>query len=111
MPIKHVTSLGDIQVSNEAIATVVGDAILECYGVVGLASNSTRKILKNNEYVQGVVVHDDKGHVSISVYVVLAYSVRITEVLSEVQKKVRYVVNQSFSIRSCKVNCYAVGLK
>ena len=41
------TKLGNINISNEVIATIVGGAVTECYGVVGMAS---QKMLKDGLY-------------------------------------------------------------
>ena len=38
MSIERVTSYGNINISLEAIATLAGGVVSECYGVVGMAS-------------------------------------------------------------------------
>ena len=44
MTIEKVTSLGNINITEEAIATLAGQVVSECYGIVGMASkkNSAR---------------------------------------------------------------------
>ncbi len=40
MPIYKSTEYGNIQISLEAIASLAGGTITECYGVVGMASQN-----------------------------------------------------------------------
>ena len=40
MPVNKQTDLGKINITNQAIATLVADASMECYGVVGLTSKN-----------------------------------------------------------------------
>lgn len=43
MSIERVTSYGNINISQEAIATLAGGVVSECYGVVGMASQKLVK--------------------------------------------------------------------
>lgn len=108
MAIYKTTKHGRITIADKAIATVVGNAALECYGVVGLSTKSSLvSLLKKDDFSRGVSVSTQKGGAEIDVYVAIAYGVKITEVLSEVQKKVRFVLQKTFSIKVNAVNVYA----
>ena len=43
MSIKKKTSLGQIKISDSAIAVLAGGAVIECYGVVGMTSQQVLK--------------------------------------------------------------------
>ena len=116
MSVNKETSYGKINIANKAIASVVANAALECYGVVGLANRGglagkIQSILSKEEYIKGVAITQIKASVNISLYVVISTGVKVTEVLSEVQKKVRYVVANTFEVKVNKVNVYAVSLR
>jgi len=112
MAIYKTTKHGRITISDQAIATVVGNATLECYGVVGLSTKSSlASLVKKDEFSRGVSVSAEKGKIEIDVYVVVAYGVKITEVLSEVQKKVQFVVQKTFDVLVSKVNVYARAMR
>ncbi len=116
MPVKRITKYGGILISNEAIADTVADAVLSCYGVVGIARRSSKheaiiEILKKGSFSQGVFVKQDKNKVSIDLYVVVAFDVKITEVLFEIQKRVKYLVAKTYKVDVYKVNVYAHSLK
>lgn len=116
MNIKKQTKYGAINISNEAIASVVVDALSSCYGVVGIAKKSSLhetiiEILKKGSFSEGVFVSKDKKGVLVDIYLVVAYDVKITEVLLEVQKRVKYVLMKTFNFKNLKVNVYAHSLK
>ena len=116
MNIDTKTPYGGIDISQEALASVVGKAVCDCYGVVGLASkNSLRdvasEILKTKDYHKGVYCKKTKDRYEIDIYVYLVYGVKIPEILSEVQKKVKYVLQQTFSIKLAAVNVYVQDIK
>ena len=103
MPIHKQTDFGKINISNKAITGIVKDAAMECYGVVGIYSkNSSEEELEKN-----IIVKTIKSKIEISLYIIIAYGVKITEVLSSVQKKVKYVVEKTFDVSLSKVNVYA----
>ncbi len=109
------TKYGEIKISEEAIAQVAGEAATSCYGVMGLTTSSSlggvisdgvNKLLNNGDYVKGVYCHKTKGGYQIDVYLVIAYGVKITEVIGEVQKKIAYDLKNVFSISNWKVNVF-----
>lgn len=116
MVIDKTTPYGDITISPNAIASIAGNAALECYGVAGLSGkNSLRdnieELLKADNYSKGVIVRKSKDTYEVDVYIVVAYGIKITEVLSEVQKKVKYVLEKTFDMKFKAVNIYVQALK
>lgn len=116
MTVKTKTKFGSINISNDAIASVVGEAVTMTYGVVGLAKKNSPKtrvneILKKGNFTQGVFVNQIKSTVTIDIYLVIATEVKITEVLSEVQKQVKFVVKKDLGLNVKKVNVFAHSLK
>lgn len=116
MAVNKKTTYGKINIANKAIATVVANAALECYGVVGLSTKGglvgkIQSVLNKDEYSKGVLVSQLNSSVSISLYVVISFGVKVTEVLNEIQKKVHFVVSNTFDLKINKVNVYAVSLR
>lgn len=116
MNIDKKTPYGGIDISIEAIATVAGNAAIECYGVVGLSSKNFNKdkqpeILDQDNYIKGVIATKNKNVFEVNLYIICAYGTKITEVVSEVQKRVKYVLETTFSIKFHAVNVYVQGLK
>ena len=116
MAIKKKNSLGEIHISNEAIASLVADSTLECYGVVGIASKGDikekiYKLLTKKEYSKGIFASQDKNEVIVSLYIVVAFGCKVTEVLNEVQKRVKYVLEKTFECKVREVNVYVQALQ
>ncbi len=116
MSVNKKTTYGKINITSKAIASVVANAALECYGVVGIANKGgiigkIDAIISKDDYSKGVSVLQTRSSVSISLYLVISTGVKVTEVLSEVQKKVRYVTSKTFELKINKVNVYAVSLR
>ena len=116
MAVNKSTDYGKITITNNAIATVVGDAAMECYGVLGIVNrNSIRQkiseLLKRGHYLNGIKVVSGNEKIEITLNIAVAYGVKVTEVLREVQKKVKYVVEKTLGVNVSKVNVYALDLK
>lgn len=45
MSIELRTKYGQIDISNEVIATIAGGAAIDCYGIVGMASKTKLKMV------------------------------------------------------------------
>lgn len=116
MNVKTKTKYGTINISNDALTTLVAETVLNIYGVVGLADKTSlhkkvTEILKRETYPRGVFVNQDKRSVSVDIYIVVAKDVKITEVLCEVQKQIKYVLGHTFNIHSSKINVFAHSLQ
>ena len=66
MAVKMMTQNGLIEMSNDVIATVVGGAATDVFGIVGMASKKQIKdnideILRKENYSKGVVVRQEEN--------------------------------------------------
>ncbi len=105
------TPYGNIQITNNAIASVVARTVLECYGVVGLTGKEPGSKLCDDDFTRGIQIHEEKTGYSINVYVCLFHGVKITEIANQIQSKVSYVLEKTFSIPFKKVGIYVNDLK
>lgn len=116
MSVTRNTKFGDINISKEAITSLAGGVVSECYGVVGMASQKMLKdglaeLLKKENYAKGVIVKESEGVLDLDLYIIVSHGVKISEVVNEVQKKVKYVLEQSLDIEVNAVNVYVQGVK
>ena len=116
MKIDTQNKYGGIDISQEAIATVVGGAILDCYGVAGLAAKNALKdnnldCLSAEDFSKGIFCRKGKAGYEIDAYVYLYYGVKIPEILSEIQKKVKYELSKTFDVKLQAVNVYVIDIK
>lgn len=116
MSISKSTQYGNINISIDAIATLAGGVVSECYGVVGMASQKViqdglAEILKKENYSKGVIVSEADGKLNLDLYIIVSHGVKISEVVHEVQKKVKYVLEKSLELDFGNINIYVQGVK
>ena len=109
MAVKMRTDYGLIDIDNNVIATVVGGAATDNYGVVGMASknqirDNVNDILKKDNYSRGVVVTQQDNDVAIEVNIIVSYGTKISEVCKNVQSKVKYNLESMLGISASR--CY-----
>ena len=68
-------------------------------------------ILKRENYGKGVIISNKNSLVSVDLYLILSYGVKISEVVYEVQKRVKYVLESTLDVSVESVNVYVQGLK
>ncbi len=106
--------LGRIEISPNAIASLVGQAVLECYGVVGMANKNLRdgivEVLTRGNLRRGIDVKVVDRAVYIDLYVVIEYGTRISEVAQGIMNRVKYSVEKSLGLPVAQVNVHVRGL-
>ena len=116
MSISKSTQFGNINISIEAIASLAGGVVSECYGVVGMASQKVLKdglaeLLKKENYSKGVVVRQNEGKLELDLYIIVSHGVKISEVVHEVQNKVKYMLEKSLELDFNVINVFVQGVK
>ncbi|WP_226665756.1 Asp23/Gls24 family envelope stress response protein [Metabacillus litoralis] len=116
MSIELKTKYGQIDISNEVIATVAGGAAIDCYGIVGMASKNQIKdgfteILRKENFSRGVIVRQDDESINIDMYIIVSYGTKISEVAHNVQTKVRYTLDQTVGLSVDSVNIFVQGVR
>ena len=111
----EVTRLGRIEVSPTAIGSLASQAVLECYGVVGMATKDLAsgivEILQLASHRRGVDVHLDDDDLVIDLYVVMEYGTRIAVVARNIQSTVKYAVEKALSAPVATVNVHVQDLR
>lgn len=116
MTVKINTKDGQIELSNDVIATVVGGSSNEIFGVVGMASKSALKdnfqaLLRKENYSKGVVIKSTDAGISVDVYTVMSYGVKISEVSKNIQERVKFNLENQLGITADMVNVYVQNIK
>ncbi len=116
MPIHKSTEYGDIEISLDAIANLVGGTINECYGIVGMASQKVVKdgwaeLLKRENYSRGVIVRQDGNSLILDIYVIALQGIKLSEVMVAAQQRVRYVLEKTLEVKVEAVNLNVQGVR
>ena len=116
MSIEMKTTYGQIDISNDVIATIAGGAAVDWYGIVGMASKKQLKdglteILRKENFSKGVIVRQDEEHVHIDMYIIVSYGTKISEVAHNVQSKVKYTLDKTVGLAVDSVNIFVQGVR
>ena len=98
MTVKINTKDGQIELSDDVIATVVGGSTTEIFGVVGMASKSA---IRDN--FQALLGKEN--------YAVMSYGVKISEVSKNIQERVKFNLENQLGIKAETVNVYVQNIK
>lgn len=116
MPISKSTEFGMIDISLDAISTLAGGIISECYGIIGMASQKLLKdgfadLLKRENYSKGVVVRTEDGELVLDLYVIALQGIKLTQVIPAAQQRVKYELQKALEIKIKAVNVTVQGVR
>jgi uncharacterized alkaline shock family protein YloU len=108
---------GTITLGDDVVAEVVGLTVLECYGVVGMASkrlvHGVAKLLGRDALTSGVEVSraGDGGGVDVDLYVVMEHGLNLAEVAENLRARVAYQVERLCGLRVGQVSIHIQGVR
>ena len=112
--LSRTETLGRVEVSPRVVASIVGHAATECYGVVGMAARGLRDGIAerlNRENVhRGVEIEVRDGGIVIELYIIAQYGTRISEVAHNLMSAARYAVETSLAVPVLEVNVNVQGI-
>lgn len=106
--------LGSIFISHRAIASIAYHTTLESYGVIGLTAKNLVEGLSQvlvKDPVLGVDVEFKENAVSIDLYVIVEYGVRITSVSGSISENVKYRIEKDTGLTVDHVDVHIRGLR
>jgi uncharacterized alkaline shock family protein YloU len=108
------TNLGRIEVSPSAIASIASQAVLNTYGVVGIApknlANEVAHVFQRDAR-HGVDVRIKDEQIIIDVHVIVEYGTRIASVANSIMNLVKFSVERAVSVPVAQVNVHVEGLR
>ena len=106
---------GNLHVANDVLADMVGNAALECYGVVGMTAPSVAdgvaKILPASRLRRGIVVTATDAGVHVALYVVIEYGTNINTVSQNLVDQVSFVLKEYARVPLDGVEVHVQGVK
>lgn len=115
MAVTQQNSLGSIEYSDEFLSNLAGVATMDCYGIVGMASQKAMdgivELLMGENLSKGVKISTEEGAVRIHLFVVVEYGVSISAVASNVIDTVKYRVEKYTGLNVEKVDVTINGIR
>lgn len=106
---------GRLVVTDRAIGDIVGWTVLECYGVVGMASPSLRRgvasLLTRDRLHQGIKVEQVSDQLRIKLYIIVEYGLNVAEVAGSVRSQVAYNVEKMTGRAVTALQIYVQGVR
>lgn len=115
MAVIQQNSFGKIDYSDEFLSNLAGVAAMDCYGIVGMASQKAMdgivELLKGENLNKGVRITTENDSVRIHLYVIVEYGVSIAAVASNVIDTVKYGVEKITGLNVDKVDVTVNGIR
>ena len=94
--------LGRLTISRDALAEIVAETALGCYGVVGLSAGSRVGRLLRRE---GIGIEGDADGLRVELHVVVEHGLNLAEVAATIRSQVAYEVTRltGFEVASVEV--------
>ncbi|MCX8032875.1 MAG: Asp23/Gls24 family envelope stress response protein [Thermoleophilia bacterium] len=108
-------SSGRTVITDRAISDIVGLTVLECYGVVGMASPSLRRgvaaLLARDRLHQGIKVEQGSEDLRIRLYIIVEHGLNVAEVAGNVRSQVMYNVEKMLGRPVTSLEIYVQGVR
>ena len=113
MTIKIQTPNGQVSLTQDVISTVVGTAVTDNYGVVGMVSKNFFRdnLIEILGQEKGVVITQRGDDVLVDVYILVSYGTKISVICQNIQQAVKYSVEQLQGFEVSYVNVHVQGVK
>ena len=111
--ISYSDKKGSINISEDVIAAIAGNAALESDGVAGLYTSPARdlaEIISKKGTSKGVTVKVEEEGVSADIYILIRPEVSIAEMGKGVQQSVKAAVESTTGINVVTVNVHVCGI-
>ena len=109
--IRHENENGSVNVSTSVYTDIVGTAVINCFGVKGMAARSLSDglyhLLRRESVGKGVHVQFNEGDtISIDLHIIVDNNVNLNAVGASIISEVRYVVTNCTGTEVRAVNVY-----
>ena len=109
--IRHENENGSVNVSTSVYTDIVGTAVINCFGVKGMAARSLTDgvyhLLRRESVGKGVHVQfNEDDTISIDLHIIVDNNVNLNAVGASIISEVRYVVTQCTGTEVRAVNVY-----
>ncbi len=108
-------SLGNVIITKEVISTIAGYASIGTYGLVGMAGTSLKDglgvLLKFENVSRGVEVDFDGEDVSIKLYIIVGYGMKISTIARNLISSVKYMLKEKLNLDVKKVDIVIQGVR
>lgn len=110
--------LGDIRISKQFFAKLIGKTVTACFGVVDTNAGNIKQtfmeslpFLKKRYIDKGVTVRFSGDKLYIDLHITVLYGVNVSSIVKSIQHKVRYAVEEETDLTVEEINVYIDAIK
>ena len=112
---KITNDLGEVNISKDVIAIMAGLTAMECYGLVGMASQTFQDgiaaLVGKENLTRGIKIDVIEEGVVLDLYIIVEYGVKISEVANNVIDRVKYTLEENAGVKVKEVNINVQGVR
>lgn len=114
--IAYENRLGKVNICENYLQKLIGQAVTSCFGVVGMVpSGGRQKILnfvsKKDAINKGIVIKGNSEAINIELHIIVSYGMNINAIAQSIVHKVQYTVTEATGIKVNKVTVKVDGIK
>ncbi|MEG2813794.1 MAG: Asp23/Gls24 family envelope stress response protein [Oscillospiraceae bacterium] len=115
--VKLENHLGFIDISHEYFVNLVGNTVINCFGVAGMAiANPKQSFLQKylgyeDPLTKGIRVRVKNQTLIIDLHIIVTYGTNITQVVKSIMHKVQFTVEEKTGFNVSKVNVYVDAMR
>ena len=113
MNVVFKNSLGEITVSPRILADIAAKVASKCYGVVGMASKSSKSVtvLKSDNLNKGVHITVGENGILIELHIVVQFGLNINSTCESIVHRVRYTLEGKMGLPVKCINIKVDGVR
>ncbi len=114
--IAYETRLGKINISDEYLQSIIGEAVTSCYGVSGMVASGSKQRLadiftKSEKLNKGIIIKGNADSIIVELHIIVLYGMNINAIAKSIVNKVQYTVKELTGINVDKVIVKVDGIK
>ena len=100
---------GKVQISDDVITSIAGNAVMEAEGVAGMTGHLAGK-MAGKKTAKGINLQVVNGQVIISLAIIVKYGCKVQQVAMDVQERVKNAIETMTGFSTAEVNVTVAGL-
>lgn len=114
--IAYETRLGKINISDEYLQSIIGEAVTSCYGVSGMVASGSKQrianmLTKKDNLNKGIIIRGNADSIVVELHIIVLYGMNINAIAKSIVNKVQYTVKELTGINVDKVIVKVDGIK
>ncbi len=114
--IAYETRLGKINISDEYLQSIIGEAVTSCYGVSGMVASGSKQrianmLAKKDNLNKGIIIRGNADSIVVELHIIVLYGMNINAIAKSIVNKVQYTVKELTGINVDKVIVKVDGIK